>query len=109
MRPAVPHRLEELVGEPQPEDVQHHRHAEEVVDAEHLLLGHQLRDQAVERARRSQVGAEGLLQREPGALGQVDLAQRRAHLRRHGGRQREVDDGRVVAGGDQLLAAWPDR
>ena len=52
---AVPHRLEELVGEAQPEDVQHHRHPEEVIDAEHLLLRHQLRDQAVEGAR----GASG--------------------------------------------------
>ncbi|HVD09262.1 MAG TPA: hypothetical protein VNB88_01320 [Gaiellaceae bacterium] len=35
---AVPHRLQERVGEPHPEEVLHGRHAEDVVDAKHGLL-----------------------------------------------------------------------
>ncbi len=62
---AVPDWLEEAVGEPEGQDVLHRLLAEEVVDAEDLLLVEDLVQHVVERDRTGQVGAERLLHDHP--------------------------------------------
>ena len=71
----VPHRLEELVGEPDVLDVEHRLLAEEVVDPQDLVFGRGGGQVGVELARRGQVVAERLLHRHPGTLGEPGLAQ----------------------------------
>ena len=58
---AVPDRLEEAVREPQCEHVLHGLLAEEVIDAEDLLLGEDAVHDCVQRAGRIEVGPERLL------------------------------------------------
>ena len=59
--PAVPDRLEDDVGEPQRHDVLHRLLAQIMVDAVDLLLGEHFLDFGLQRTRRLQIGAEGLL------------------------------------------------
>ena len=54
----VPERLENRVGESQDEDVLRGFFAEEMVDAIGLLLVKELRNDAIEFARRGEIGAE---------------------------------------------------
>ena len=70
----VPDRLEEPVGEAEGEDVLRRLLAEEVVDAEDLLLVEDLVELGVERACGGEVGAEGLLHDDPAALHQAGVA-----------------------------------
>ena len=57
----VPDRLEQAVGEAERQDVLRRLLAEEVVDAEDLLLGEDLVQPGVQRHGAGEVGAEGLL------------------------------------------------
>ena len=82
---AVPDRLEEAVGEPQREDVLRRLLAEEVVDAEDLLLVEDLVDLPVQLAGALEVGPERLLHDHPGPLGEAGLAEGLDHV---GGRVR---------------------
>ncbi len=84
---AVPDRLEQAVGEAERQDVLRRLLAEEVVDAEDLLLAEHLVQARVELARRLEVGAERLLHDDPRPLDQAGLGEL-AHdgqrgLRRH--------------------------
>ncbi len=72
---AVPDRLEEAVGEAEGEDVLGRLLAEEVVDAEDLLLLEDLVQLGVERLGAREVGAEGLLHDDPAALDELGLLQ----------------------------------
>ena len=85
---AVPDRLEEAVREPQREHVLHGLLAEEVVDAEDLLLGEDAVHDGVQRAGRLEVGPERLLHDHACAVGEARGAERLddpGHgLRRHG-------------------------
>ena len=84
---AVPDRLEEAVGEAQGEDVLRRLLAEEVVDAEDLVLAQDLVDEVVELAGAGEVGPERLLHDHPGALGEAGGGE---HLR---GRRRRRSGG----------------
>ena len=77
---AVPERLEDAVGEAQDQDVLHRLLAEEMIDPIDLVLAQDLPDLGIERPRRSEVVAEGLLDDHaaPGAVrlaGQVGVAE----------------------------------
>ena len=63
---AVPHRLEDVVGETQRHEVLHGLLAQVVIDAEHLRLREDREHVAVERARLLQVAAERLLDDDAG-------------------------------------------
>jgi hypothetical protein len=67
----APDRLQQAVGEADPEDVEHVTAAEEVVDPEDLLLGHQRRHELVERPGVVEACPERLLHGEHRSLGQV--------------------------------------
>ena len=71
----VPDRLEQAVGEAEGEDVECRFLSEEVVDAVDLLLGEGAVQRRVEVDGAGQVGAEGLLDDDPRALGQAGLAE----------------------------------
>ena len=86
-------RLEDPVREPQPDQVEDRRLAEEVVDPEHLLLGHHRLQQPVERAGAARVVAERLLEREHDARRQRHLRERRARPHRDRRREGEVHGG----------------
>ena len=62
---AVPHRLEQRVGEPQRHQVLDRLLAQVVIDPEHLRLVEHLEHLRVELARRRQVVAERLLDHDP--------------------------------------------
>ena len=84
---AVPDRLEQSVGEAECEDVLRRLLAQEVADAEDLLLGKDLVQLGVQRDRAFQVGSERLFHDDLGVLHQLSLAQQ-AHggqggIRRH--------------------------
>ena len=66
---AVPHRLEDPVGEPQPQHVEDGLLGQEVVDAEHVALVERACDQRVELAGVGEIRPEGLLDDEGGVLG----------------------------------------
>ena len=72
---AVPDRLEDRVGEAQVGDVHHRLLAEEVVDAQDLVLLENLMQLGVELSGRLQVVAEGLLDNDPRVLGRSGLAE----------------------------------
>ena len=78
---AVPDRLEQAVGEAEGEDVLRRLLAEEVVDAEDLLLGEGLVQRGVERGAlaRSVPNGFSMMIREP--LDQVGLAEQLARRR----------------------------
>ena len=84
---AVPDRLEQAVGEAEGEDVLRRLLAEEMVDAEDLVLGEHLVQFGVERDRALEVGPERLLHDHPRALGEVRLFEhpdrRQRCVRRH--------------------------
>ena len=84
---AVPDRLEQAVGEPEGEDVLRRLLAEEMVDAENLVLGEHLVQRGVERDRALEIGAERLLHDDARALGEIGFAQhfdrRQRSVRRH--------------------------
>jgi hypothetical protein len=88
----VPDRLEDAVGEPQPEQVLDSLQAQEVVGAEGRLLAEAPGQQLVERLRLGQAAPERLLDHHPAALWQPDRGQRpdRGGERRR--RQRQVSD-----------------
>ena len=73
----VPDRLEQPVGEAEGQDVLRRLLPQEVVDAEHLLLGEDLVHRGVELSGAGQVGAERLLHDDPGPLDQPGLGQQR--------------------------------
>ena len=83
---AVPHRLEQAVGEPEGQDVAHRLLAEEVVDPEHLRLAEEGVHRLVQRAGRGQVGAERLLDDDAGTGGQARRAEH-GHRRLERGRR----------------------
>jgi hypothetical protein len=67
---AVPDRLQDLVGEPEAEQVLHGRHAQHVVNPEHRLLARiprHLSQQRVKSHRVVQVLAERLFHHDPAA------------------------------------------
>ena len=98
---AVPDRLEQAVGEAECEDVLRRLLAQEVVDAEDLVLGKDLVQLGVQRDRAFQIGAERLFHDDAGALDEARLRQQ-AHGRQGGiGRHAEI----VYA--PALLAQFP--
>ena len=101
---AIPQRLEEAVGEAQREQVERRLLAEEVVDAEDLLLLEDLVHGVVELARRLEVGAERLLHDHTRALGQAGLAERPDDRAGRGRRHRQVEQPARLAP-DRLLRA----
>ncbi len=72
---AVPDRLEQAVGEAEGQDVLRGLLAQEVVDAEDLLLVEHLVQLGVERHGRGEIGAERLLHDDPAALDQIGVAE----------------------------------
>ena len=84
---AVPDRLEQAVGEAEGQDVERRLLAEEVVDAEDLVLVEHLVELRVERLRAGQVGAERLLHDDASPVDELGIAQRvhdvERGLRRH--------------------------
>jgi hypothetical protein len=94
-------RLDDAVGEAQAEQVEHGRPAEEVVDAVDARLWEERVQQVVEVLGALGVGAEGLLERETGPRGQVEVLEDRAALLGDGGRQGEVHGRVVPAVGEQ--------
>ena len=71
----VPDRLEEGVGEAEDEEVLHRLLAQVVVDAEDGWLGEDGVERRVERLRRGEVAAEGLLDDHPRVPGAARAAQ----------------------------------
>ena len=84
---AVPDRLEQAIGEPKGEDVLRRLLAEEVIDAEDLILGEDLVQRVVEGDRALEIGAERLFHNDPRSAGELSLAQhfdrRQRGVRRH--------------------------
>ncbi len=72
---AVPHRLEDPVGEAEDEDVLHRLLAQVVIDPVDLLLAQVAAELPVEGARRLQVVPEGLLHHHPSPGGPVFAGQ----------------------------------
>jgi hypothetical protein len=71
----APQRLEYAVGEAQAQDVLDRLHLEEVVHAEHSVLGEGLVQEPVEVFGGGEILAEGFLQGDPAAFGQADAGQ----------------------------------
>ncbi len=71
----VPDGLEEPVGEAEGQDVLGRLLAQEVVDAEHLVVVEDLLNHRVELAGAGEVGPERLLHDDPGPLGQPCFAE----------------------------------
>ena len=90
------HRLDEPVREPEHQDVLHRLLAEEVVDAEDLVLAPVAVQLLVERERGLEIDAERLLDDEPapavGLVGEAGLGDRLGRVGEHTRRQREVED-----------------
>ena len=114
----VPHRLEQVVGEAQGQDVLDRLLAQVVVDAEDVLRGEDLVDQLVERHRGLQVVAERLLHHDPApaaglrVVGHPGAGELVEHQREGGRRDGEVERGvardavalaQVVQGGGQVV------
>lgn len=78
----------------QAQDVLHGLHAEEVVDAEDGVFGHDLMNESVELARRAEVVAEGLLDHDPAAR-----SERRVAEGLHGSGEDVRGQGKVCDGG----------
>jgi hypothetical protein len=97
-----PDRLEQAVGEPERQQVQHLGVTEEVVDPEDLLVAAETRDQSVQGAGVGEVLPEGLLEREaqpPESFRGVDLAEPPTDGLGHPRGKREVEH-RVVPVGE---------
>src|ERR1700733_3476788 len=85
---AVPDRLEQAVAEAKGENVLRRLLAEEMIDAENLVLGEHLVQRIVERDRAFEIGAERLFHDDARPAGKLSLAQ---HLdRRQGGVRRHA-------------------
>ena len=84
---AVPDRLEQAVGEAEREDVLRRLLAEEMVDAENLVLGEHLVQLGVQRLGALEIGAERLFHDDARALDQARLGEqphrRQRRVRRH--------------------------
>ena len=94
----APHRFEQPVGEADRQDVLHVLLAQEVIDAEYLVLGEHRMQERVELLGRLQIGAEGFLEHHLGpGVGQGCLAQRRHDVGHRHGRHRQVVEHRRVA------------
>ncbi len=89
---AVPHRLEQRVGEAEHQQVLDGLLAEEVVDAEHRRLGEDLVDHLVEVVGRRGVAAERLLDHHPRTLGQAHAAEALDHVGEHRRRDGQVEE-----------------
>ena len=101
----VPDRLEEAVGEAEGQDVLRRLLAEEVVDAEDLILVEVLVQHVVEGDRAGQVGPEGLLHDDPRPLDQLGVGQHLDHVAVRCGRDAEiVQPARLTADGVLGLA-----
>lgn len=78
---AVPHRLEQAIGKAERQDVLHGFLAQEMVDAEHLVLVQHLGHGGIERDGAGQIVAEGFFHDDPAPalafalLDQASLAQ----------------------------------
>ena len=77
---AVPDGLEDRVAEARDQDVLHLLVAQEVVDAEDLVLAQHRCERVVEFLGRSEVAAQGLFHHHAGVLGEVVVRQRGNHL-----------------------------
>ena len=104
---AIPDRLEQSVGEPEGQDVQRGLLAEEVVDAEDLLLGEGRMERGVELPRAAEVGAERLLHDDARTLGEARLAERAHHL--VGGARRDTEVVQPAGLAAELLLGFGDR
>ena len=90
---AVPHRLQQGVGEPEDQEVFHALLAEVVVDAEDPLLGKHGVQGRVELDGAAKVATERLLDHDAAALVEADRRQRLGDRREHRGRNRHVEHG----------------
>ena len=81
---AVPDRLEQAVGEAERQDVLRRLLAEEVVDAEDLVLAEDLVQLGVQRHGAREVGAEGLLHDDAAAADEPGLRQQPHRRQRRG-------------------------
>ena len=92
--------LDEPVGEAEHQDVLNSLLAEEVIDAEDLLLAPVLVQLLIQCERALEVGAERLLDDEPappiGLVGQARLRDRLGAAGEHARREREIEDRRAV-------------
>ncbi len=85
---AVPDRLEQAIGKTEGEDVLRRLLAEEVIDAEDLVLSEHLVQRVVERNRAFEIGAERLFHDDARSARELGLAQ---HFdRRLGGARRHT-------------------
>ena len=89
---AVPDRLEQAVAEAERQNVLRRLLAEEMVDAEDLVLGEHLVQFDVERDRALEVGAERLLHDHPRALGETGLVEHPDRRQRRARRHAEIVD-----------------
>ncbi len=87
-----PRRLEQTVGEAQAQHVEHGGAAEEVIDAEDLVLGHHAAQGLVQRSGARLIRAEGLFERESEPFGDVHSRELLARGLRDLGRDGEVED-----------------
>ena len=104
----VPQRLEQVVREPQRQDVLDRLLAQVVVDPEHVLAGEDVVDQVVERLGRGQVVAERLLHHHAApAAGLVVVRHAGAGELLEHHRERRRGDGEVEGGvaGDAVRVA----
>ena len=102
---AVPDRLEQSVGEAEGEDVLGRLLAEEMVDAEDLILIERLVQLLVERDGTGQIRAEGLLHDDSAALDQARLADHVDCGEGRLGRDGEVVQPQLVGAGQHVLRA----
>ena len=101
---AVPQRLEEGVGEARDQEVLDALLAEVVVDAEDVGLVEDPAHGLVDRLGRRQVGADGLLEDDPGTVrGQADLVEVLADRAEQRRRHREVEHADDVVGRGAVL------
>ncbi len=90
---AVPNRLEKGIGEAEIEQILHRLLAQIVIDAEYGRFGKYLVKRAVERLRRREIAAEGLLDDDPGmAWRNPDFARPCTTLREHARGNRKIMD-----------------
>lgn len=93
-----PHRLEDAIGESHAEQVEQNRLSQKVIHPEHLILRDQGGEQLVELACAGLIGAERLLRREDGSVGDLDVAHRLARRLGHRGWHGEVEHRAALRG-----------
>jgi len=104
---AAPERLEDAVGEPEPEEAPELLPREEMVHAEHRVLREGLVQQPVQLLGRLEVLPEGLLDYDPTALREPGPGERRDRRFEVGRRQGKIGDDRlaqVTEGSSDALA-----